>query len=66
MADALSKGAFAACREAAREASWPLQLEPAQIPVAILRWLANPVAGDLGEEILLEMQKTALVLGYNC
>ena len=66
MADALSKGAFAACREAASEAAWPLQLEPARIPVAILHWLANPMAGDLGEEILLEMRKKALVPGYNC
>ena len=66
MADALSKGAFGACRAVAREAGWPLRLEPARVPAAILRWVADPSARDLGEDILLEMRRTTLVLGYNC
>ena len=66
MADALSKGAFGACRAVAREAGWPLLLEPARVPAAILRWVADPSARDLGEDILLEMRRTTLVLGYNC
>ena len=65
MADMLLKGAFA-CWETVSAAGWLLQLEPAQVPVAILRWVANPTAGNLEEEILLEMRKKTLVLGYNC
>ena len=67
MADALSKAAFGLCREVGREAGWELAVEPAWIPASILAWVADPNdTRDLGEDILLELRKRTMVLGYNC
>ena len=67
MADALSKAAFGLCREVGREVGWELATEPAWIPAAILAWVADPTdARDLGGDILVELRKRTLVLGYNC
>ena len=36
------------------------------VPRAILRWLVHPVVNDcLGEEILVEMARSSVVLGYS-
>ncbi|MBM3939039.1 MAG: hypothetical protein FJ333_10380 [Sphingomonadales bacterium] len=65
MADALSKSAFS--RFDALAPGWHLPLDPAPIPLPILRWIDNPTANPaLGEEILLDMRLRHLVLGYNC
>ena len=65
MADALSKAAFGKFREAA--AGWPLRLEPAWIPPALLHWVANPTdEADLGLRILGDLQPRTALLGYNC
>ena len=67
MADALSKAAFGYCREIGREAGWELATAPAWVPASILAWVADPNdTRDLGEDILLELRKRTLVLGYNC
>ena len=67
MADALSKAAFGKFREAAAAAGWPLRLEPAWIPPALLHWVANPTDEvDLGMRILMDLQSRTALLGYNC
>ena len=67
MADALSKAAFGKFREAAAAADWPLRLEPAWIPPALLHWVANPTdEADLGLRILGDLQPRTALLGYNC
>ena len=67
MADALSKAAFGYCREIEQEAGWELATAPAWVPASILAWVADPNdTRDLGEDILLELRKRTLVLGYNC
>ena len=67
MAGTLSKAAFGLCREVGREAGWELAVEPAWIPASILAWVADPNdTRDLGEDILLELRKRTMVLGYNC
>jgi len=65
LADALSKSAFARFDQLA--AGWNLPLEPATVPMAVIRWVENPTPDDaLGEKILVDMRKTHLILGYNC
>ena len=67
MADALSKAAFARCRDTAAAAGWPLRLEPAWIPPALLRWVACPVEDEnLGRDILRDLRPRTALLGYNC
>ena len=67
MADALSKGAFDKCRGIAEGEGCPLRRDPACVPPALLAWVANPQADEeLGADILRDMRKRALVLGYNC
>jgi len=66
MADALSKAQFNKCREIGRMDGWQLRRAPAQIPAAVLRWLANPVKDDdLGGRILREISRIRPVLGIN-
>ena len=62
IADALSKAAFGKFREAA---NWPLRLEPAWVPPALLRWVADPVADEeLGVDILCDLRAGTALLGY--
>jgi hypothetical protein len=67
LADALSKADFVKFRDVARESDWELQLEPAKVPVSVLKWIENPVVDDdLGDKILVEISNEVLVLGYSC
>jgi len=62
MADALSKADFAKCRSVAARADWPLDLEPAAIPVPLLRWLDKPdLDMDLAQKILADWEGSDLV-----
>ena len=64
MADALSKAAFGKFREAAAAAAWPLRLEPAWVPPALLRWVASPVEDEcLGRDILRDLRPRTELLG---
>ena len=64
MADALSKAAFGKFREAAAAAAWPLRLEPAWVPPALLRWVATPVEDEcLGRDILRDLRPRTELLG---
>ena len=66
MADALSKGSIRGCFAMADAYDWALGPVPAVVPRAILRWLVHPVVNDcLGEEILVEMARSSVVLGYS-
>ena len=64
MADALSKGSIRGCMTIGEFNGW--QLQPAPVPRAVLRWLANPVVDDLlGDKILWELAQVHAVLGYS-
>jgi hypothetical protein len=64
MADCLSKADFNGFRRTALEYKWPTAVGPAAVPVALLRWLAEPAADDdLGSRLLNEIKKTVPVLG---
>jgi hypothetical protein len=66
LADALSKGEFARARAVAQEENWQLQLEPARLPVSLLRWIAKPVpSDDLAADILAELATSIPVLNYS-
>jgi hypothetical protein len=66
MADQLSKAHFRSFRETAAAAGWALQLEPARIPPALLRWLDRPVPDDqLGARILHEIGASRRLAGYS-
>jgi hypothetical protein len=66
LADALSKGEFARAKAVARANQWPLQLEPAAVPVSLLSWIAKPVPDDdLADRILRELAATRPILNYS-
>jgi hypothetical protein len=61
IADALSKGSFAAARSLGS-----LDVEPARILVPVLKWVNLPVpSDDLADDLLRDMAKTAPVLNYS-
>jgi hypothetical protein len=62
LADELSKGRLHRFK-ARLPVDWPLPNEPAWVPPAILRWIANPVATpDLGQQILNDLAGRILLL----
>jgi hypothetical protein len=66
LADALSKGEFVQARAVARKSSWPLEQEPARLPVSLLRWIAKPLpSDDLSAHILAELASNRPVLNYS-
>jgi hypothetical protein len=66
IADALSKAEFVRAREASELAGRRLDLEPARIPVSLLRWIDKPVPDDdLADRILAELAKGGQVLNYS-
>jgi len=67
LADLLSKGQFCKFKEYAAEEGWALDLLPAQVPAAVLAWVANPTADDfLGQRILADLGKLFPILNVNC
>ena len=61
-ADSLSKGDFKKFRKEMPMAA----LEPARIPVTLLKWIENPTEDRLlGQKILKEMSKNVTVTGYS-
>jgi hypothetical protein len=66
MADQLSKAKFGEFRREAAAAGWELQVGPAAIPKALLRWLDKPGPYDgLGGEILSEIGGRVPLAGYS-
>jgi hypothetical protein len=66
LADHLSKANFIMFRQSAAEQQWHLNLEPAQIPVALLRWIDRPCqSDDLAHEILADLAKISPILNYS-
>jgi hypothetical protein len=66
MADQLSKARFGEFRREAAAAGWELQVGPAAIPKALLRWLDKPGPYDgLGGEILKEIGGSVPLAGYS-
>jgi hypothetical protein len=66
VADALSKGEFARARETASCAGDALAVEPARIPVSLLRWIDKPTpSDDLADLILKELAETTPILNYS-
>jgi hypothetical protein len=67
LADALSKADFLKFRQVARDVGWSLGLEPAWVPVAVLKWIEDPkVDDDFGDSILRELARKTPILGYSC
>jgi hypothetical protein len=66
MADHLSKANFQLFRQHAQMHSWPLNRDPAPIPVALLAWIDKPVpSDDLAHHILTELAKSQPILNYS-
>jgi len=67
MADALSKAQFQTFSHLSTTNNIPIPLDMAWIPPTLLQWISNPVIDDyLGDKILQDIGKRALVLGFNC
>ena len=66
LADHLSKGNFRECRQLAQEVSWPLVVEPARLPAALVRWIDRPEPDrELGHRILEELAQERPILSYS-
>ena len=66
LADHLSKGNFGECRQLARQCGWPLAVEPARLPVALVRWIDRPEPDrELGQRILEELARGQPILSYS-
>ena len=67
LADALSKADFNMFWNLTLQHQLPMPVEQAWVPPHLLQWVHNPIADDyLGNKILKDISKRALVLGYNC
>ena len=66
MADHLSKGNFLECRRLAQQCGWPLAVEPARLPAALVRWIDKPEPDrGLGHRILEELARGQPILSYS-
>ena len=66
LADHLSKGNFDGCRRLAQQTGWPLAVEPARLPVELVRWIDKPCPDrELGHRILVELARKGPVLSYS-
>ena len=67
MADAISKGKLAKCRQIAENQGIGFPAQMAWVPRALKEWIINPSEDDrLGHKILLELSSHTNVLSYNC
>jgi hypothetical protein len=66
MADHLSKANFQWFRQHAAQVGWRLQVEPARVPVTLLRWIDKLVqSDDLAHDILRELARDGPILNYS-
>ena len=66
LADHLSKGNFGECRRLAQQTGWPLGVEPARLPVALVKWIDKPCPDrELGHNILRELAEQGTILLYS-